>query len=285
MISFVDIDGTRVALTFDSQTHLLVRSEVLSEHPFIGQATAASVYLDYRKTGRLMLPYRVELWRNEEPLRILLISKIELDKRGDDATFAPLRERIEAVPVPGELTLTPLGHDVYAMLGGDNAMFAVFPDYVVLVEVPRGESVARRIFDLVRSVAPGKPVNVVSTHFHEDHIAGVRYAVSQGARIWTTSHAKAAIARALGIAWEIRPDELARAPRDATIRVIDGRHVFEAGKQRVEVAEIGPTQHAEQMLAAFFPAVGVLYTADVGRSGAGRTDAGARRGKTRRSRD
>src|SRR5688572_11955681 len=67
VISFVDADATRIVLTFDKQTRLLIRSEVLSEHPWFGQAVAASVYMDYRKTGPLLLPYRVELWRNDEP--------------------------------------------------------------------------------------------------------------------------------------------------------------------------------------------------------------------------
>ena len=262
-ISFVDTDATRIVLAFDEQTRLPVRTEVLSEHPYIGQATAASVYLDYRKTGRLMLPYRVELWRNDEPLRIALLSRIELDKGGDDATFAPPRERIENPAPPSVPALTSLGRDVYATLGSDNSMFAVFPEYVVLVEAPRRESFAIAIFQAIRSVAPGKPIKVVSTHFHEDHIAGVRYAVSQGAEIWTTAHAKAAIERTLRVAWTIRPDEYARSPREASIHVIDNKHIFEAGGQRLEIADIGPTEHVEQMLAAFFPTIGTLYTADV----------------------
>ena len=263
MISFVDADATRIMLTFDKQTRLLTRSEVLSEHPYLGQAVFASVYLDYRKTGPLMLPYRVELWRNEEPLRFLLLSRIELNPRLDDNTFAPPGERIDAPPVPSEPVLHSFGNDVYAVLGADNSMFAVFPEYVVLLEAPRRESHTTKIFQAIRTVAPDKPVKLVATHFHEDHIAGVRYAVSRGAEIWTTSHGRLAIERTLRRQWTMRPDEFARAPRKATIHVVDEKQVFEAGKQRVEIAEIGPTEHAEQMLAAFFPAVATLYTADV----------------------
>jgi hypothetical protein len=262
VISFVDGDVNHV-LAFDAQTRLPARVEVLSEHPYIGQATTASVYVDYRKTGRLMLPYRVEQWRNDEPTRIALISRIELDKGGNDATFAPPRERVDNPEPPRLPTLTSLGNDVYATMSSDNSMFAVFPEYVVLVEAPRRESYAIAIFQAIRSVAPGKPVKVVSTHFHEDHIAGVRYAVSQGAEIWTTAHAKGAIERTLRVAWTIRPDEYARAPRDAKIHVIDDKQIFEAGGQRIEIAQVGPTEHAEQMLAAFFPRVETLYTADV----------------------
>jgi glyoxylase-like metal-dependent hydrolase (beta-lactamase superfamily II) len=263
LISFVDADATRIVLSFDEQTRLLVRSEVLSEHPYLGQAIAASVYQDYRKTGRLLLPYRVEAWRNEEPLRIMFISKIELDSRADDATFAAPRERIDAPPIPNDPVLTSLGNDVYAVMGADNAMFAVFPEYVVLIESPRRESFAGQIFRLIESVAPGKPVKLVSTHFHEDHIGGVRYAAARGAEIWTTHHGKIAIERALRVRWTIRPDEFARAPRDVTINVIDKKQVFEAGKQRVEIAQVGPTEHTDQMLAVFFPNIGTLYTADV----------------------
>lgn len=194
---------------------------------------------------------------------MIRISGIELNARRNEAIFAPPRERIDAPPASREPELISLGHDVYTLLSNDNAMFAVFPDYVVLVEAPLRESHAIRIFQSIRSVAPGKPIKLVSTHFHEDHIAGVRYAVSQGAEVWTTAHAKSAIEAKLRIAWTLRPDELARAPREATIHVIRKKHVFEAGKQRVEIAEIGPTKHVDQMLAAFFPAVGTLYIADI----------------------
>ncbi|MET0532993.1 MAG: hypothetical protein ABW171_02110 [Steroidobacter sp.] len=263
VISFVDADANNVALSFDAQTKLLVRSEVLNEHPYLGQAVAASVYLDYRKTGALLLPYRMELWRNEEPLRFSRVSRIELNPRLDDALLSQPAERIDAPPTQNEPALRSLGNDIYAVLGGDNSMFAVFPDYVVLLEAPRRESYARRIFDAVRSVAPGKPIKLVSTHFHEDHIAGVRYAVSQGAEIWTTAHAKTEIERKLSTRWTLRPDEFARAPREATIRIVDKKHVFAAGQQRVEIAQIGPTEHVDQMLAAYFPAIDTLYTADV----------------------
>jgi glyoxylase-like metal-dependent hydrolase (beta-lactamase superfamily II) len=195
-------------------------------------------------------------------LRFMQFSRIELNAPTDDALFAPPTERIDA-PAPAEPAVTALGNDIYAVLSADTAMFAVFPEYVVLVEAPRRESHTVRIFQAIRSVAPDKPIKVVSTHFHEDHIAGVRYAVSQGAEIWTTPHARSAIESKLRMAWTIRPDELARAPRPATIHVIDKKHVFEAGKQRVEIAEIGPTEHADQMLAAFFPSISTLYTADV----------------------
>lgn len=263
VISFVDADATRIVLTFDKQTRLLIRSEVLGEHPWFGQAVAASVYMDYRKTGPLMLPYRVELWRNDEPLRYMTMSRIELNPGVNDTTFAPPPERIDAPPLPVEPVLQSLGNDVYAVLGADNSMFAVFPEYVVLLEAPRSGRYARQIFQAIRSVAPDKPVKVVSTHFHEDHIGGVRYAASQGAEIWTTSHGKPAIERKLRHRWTMRPDEFGRAPREVTIHVVDKKQVFEAGKQRVEVAPIGPTEHAEQMLAAYFPTIETLYTADV----------------------
>jgi hypothetical protein len=264
VISFVDADTTRVVLTFDEQTRRLIRSEYLSEHPYLGQAVFAMLYLDYRKVGPLMLPYRVEQWRNDVPMRFMLISRIELNPRLDDATFAPPHERIDAPAAPSEPVLHSFGNDVYAVLnGGDNAMFAVFPEYVVLLEAPRRESVTMRIFQAIRTVAPGKPVKVVSTHFHEDHIAGVRYAASQGAEIWTTHHARLAIERSLRNPWTMRPDEFARAPREPTIHVIDKKQVFQAGKQRVEIVQIGPTEHADQMLVAFFPAIATLYTADV----------------------
>ena len=113
------------------------------------------------------------------------------------------------------------------------------------------------------ATVPGKPVRLVSTHFHFDHIGGVRTAVARGVPIVTTADARVVIERSLASTQAMRPDEYSRAPRAATIDVAGRKTVLEDGSQRVEIYDFGPTPHVTQLLVAYFPRQKLLHVADI----------------------
>jgi glyoxylase-like metal-dependent hydrolase (beta-lactamase superfamily II) len=111
---------------------------------------------------------------------------------------------------------------------------------------------------------PGRPVAALAlTHHHDDHAGGTRAFVAAGATVVTTAgnvdylRAMAAAPRTL------HPDSLARSPREPRIEVVRGRRVFAAGGRRLELIEVGPSPHVDEMLVAWLPEEGILFQGDL----------------------
>jgi glyoxylase-like metal-dependent hydrolase (beta-lactamase superfamily II)/alpha-beta hydrolase superfamily lysophospholipase len=262
-ISFADIDGERLLLTFDASTRLLAAVEWLRDHPVLGDTKAGVVFEDYRAVGLVKLPHRYYTTIGGLPSRDYRIRSIGLDEAPPAELLAAPRDAVPIESPPPEPVLRAIGGAVYEILGPYNVMFAVFEDYVLLVEAPVDEAYTAKIYSLIRSVAPGKRVEVVATHFHWDHIGGARFAVSQGSPIWTTDDGATAIRQALGSRRTLQPDTLARSPREPLLRRIGARKVFDDGLQRVEILDVGPTDHVAHLLVAWFPRTETLLAADL----------------------
>jgi len=143
-------------------------------------------------------------------------------------------------------------------------MFAVFADYVLVVETPAGASYVQKCLEFIRTTAPGKPIRyAVASHFHYDHIAGVRTYVAEGIPILTTGDAKGVIEQSLASVRTMHPDSLSRESASAVIEVASGPKVFEDAGQRAEIYDFGPTPHVGQLLVTYFPKAKLLFVADL----------------------
>ncbi|MCI0435249.1 MAG: MBL fold metallo-hydrolase [Gemmatimonadetes bacterium] len=134
---------------------------------------------------------------------------------------------------------------------------------MLLVEVPAGEAFMDEALALIEATVPDKPVRVVATHFHFDHIGGVRTAVARGIPVLTTPDAGPVIERSLASRQAMRPDALARAPRAANVELVSGRKVIDDDSQRVEIYDFGPVPHVAQLLVAYYPRQKLLHVGDL----------------------
>jgi glyoxylase-like metal-dependent hydrolase (beta-lactamase superfamily II) len=263
IISFVDPSGRTLLLHLDTATRLPSSVEWKRTHPTLGDTVSEILFSDYRKRGGLKLPFHYYVRTGGLPALDYHVRSIRVGIPLEPTRFEPPAVSVPFREPPRTPSLHDLGGGVYEVLGSYNVAFALFRDYVLLVEAPVDEAYTKRIFELIRSVEPVKPIRLVSTHFHYDHIGGVRYAISQGVPIWTTSHTRIAIEQAIGSGVTFSSDELSRRPRAPVIEPVLGRAVFDDGEQRVEVYDIGPTEHSEQMLVAYFPRASALLAADI----------------------
>jgi len=262
-IAFSDLAGTLTRLYFDALTHRLVRSETLRTHGIYGDTTGDVVYSDYRATGPFMLPYSVVTRVGGVPVARLVIRSIEIDAAPQPEWFKPPDRPVDIDASPDVPAVELLGSGVHLIRGAYNLVFAEFRDHVLLVEAPVDEAYTRACLELVAKTVPGKPVRLVSTHFHFDHLGGVRTAVARGIPILTTADAKRVIEQSIASVQVMKPDELARSPRLPTIEVAGSKTVLDDGSQRVELYDFGPTPNAAELLVAYFPAQKLLHVADI----------------------
>ena len=262
VISFADVDGTEVALYFDAATNLLTKTEFLNDDPVLGDVVAETVYADWQPVEKLMLPFHYTDRVGGSVVQDLRVSSVKLNTHPADTLFAmPDYAKIEPAP-PGP-TVKKLGDDVYALLGPYNSMFVVFKDYVLVLEAGANNRYSAASIAEIKKAVPDKPIKyLVSTHFHFDHLSGVRSYIAEGTTIVTTPAAKSVVERAATATHVMRPDALARNPKAAVIETIDDQRVFDDGVHRVELHRLA-NPHAGQIIVAYLPKEKILFEADM----------------------
>ena len=110
-----------------------------------------------------------------------------------------------------------------------------------------------------------KPVKyVVVTHHHDDHSGGLRSYVAEGVTVVTTPANQKYFERMAASSFTLFPDDQTRAPRKPLFEFVSGgRRTYTDGKQTLEVIDIGPSPHAQQMLVVYLPKEKLVFQGDL----------------------
>jgi glyoxylase-like metal-dependent hydrolase (beta-lactamase superfamily II) len=103
----------------------------------------------------------------------------------------------------------------------------------------------------------------VATHHHEDHTAGVRTYLAEGATLVTTPGNRRHFEKIAAAKRTIAPDSLSGRPREPTFEMVTKRRSFSDGERTVELLDIGPSPHADEMLVAYLPREKLVFQADL----------------------
>ena len=138
-----------------------------------------------------------------------------------------------------------------------------FSDHLMLVEAPQSEARSLAAIAKARELVPGKPLTqLVSSHFHFDHSAGLRAAVAEGLTVITQRDNVDYYEEAAKRPFTIEPDALARNNRSITVEGVDDGRVIEDKTRRVELYHIAGNPHGDTLLMAYLPRERVLIEAD-----------------------
>ncbi|HMF57436.1 MAG TPA: MBL fold metallo-hydrolase, partial [Pyrinomonadaceae bacterium] len=192
-----------LTLYFDAKTHLLTRYESLGDSIAFGVAAFETIFTDYRQTGTVKIPFRLTTRFAGELNTDLSYTSVNINTHPDDSLFE-MPQDAELGPTTGgnlSLAVTRLAPDVYYVNNGLSArgnfclnniffysqMFIVFNDYVLVIEAPRNDALSQAVIAKIKEMVPGKPIKYVAlTHYHSDHLGGVRGFIAEGATVLTT---------------------------------------------------------------------------------------------------
>ena len=263
VVSFADVDGTEVSLYFDAGTNLLTKVEYLNDDPVLGDVVFETIYTDWRPVEKVVLPFRYTDRLGGSVLQDLRITSLTINTHPPDSLFAMPEGYAKVDPPAGGPTVKKLADDVYALVGPYNSLFVVLKDYVLVVEGGANNRYTAGCIAEIKKVAPDKPIRyLVSTHFHFDHLGGVRSYIAEGTTIVTTPTAKSVIERLATASHVMRPDALSRSPKTPVIETIGDTRVFDDGVHKVELYRFaGP--HAGEMIIAYLPKEKILFEADM----------------------
>lgn len=271
-VSYAESNGAVYELWFDAATKRLVHLEWLRDDPVDGDQLAVYSYSGYRLEKGIPVPTRLVERRNGEIVRDDTLT-IAIDSSPADAIFQVPTSGYAETPSDMRTTgpeaepVRKLAENVWLLQqlpGGNRVLFVAFRDHVLVFEAPTPQSAATAVLDAVRRTVPDKPVRYVTfSHHHDDHGGGVRPYVAQGITIVTTPTNRAFVEQVARTRHSLRPDTLSRAPRAPVIETFTKKRVFSDGDMVVELHDIGPTSHVDEIVLAYLPRERLIFQGDL----------------------
>jgi glyoxylase-like metal-dependent hydrolase (beta-lactamase superfamily II) len=269
-LTYADGDGSLQTLYVDAATNQLAAFEFLRDDAVVGDQVVLISFPSYRDASGIMMPTRVIERRNGELVREDTLT-ITVDTHPADSLFAApaagYTETESMSPTGAEAeAIRKLADNVWLLQqvpGGNKVMFVAFRDYVLVFEAPTPQNAASVVMDAIRRTVPGKPVRYVTfSHHHDDHGAGLRTYIVEGVTIVTTP-LNARFVRDIATARHtLRPDALSVSPKAAVVETLQGKRVFTDGEMTVELHDIGPTSHVNELVIAYFPKEKLVFQGD-----------------------
>lgn len=267
-------DGEDVGLYFDPETKLLAGFEVLDTEPMLGDVTAQYFLSDYKDVNGVKLPHRIKIRKGGEDFSDIQYASIAInDAKAADAFAIPKELTAQAAQAAGSpdsfpMKLVKVANGVYqAQAFRHHSMVVEFPTYVAVVEAPYLETQTRMLAKAIAAEFPDKPIKYVAvTHFHYDHIGGVRAAAALGATILVEKRHEPALKKLLDAKQTHPRDDLetARTMKKAVgmIETYDDKKVIKDGNQSLELHAF-KSSHTEPMVMAYVPSGRVLFQSDL----------------------
>jgi glyoxylase-like metal-dependent hydrolase (beta-lactamase superfamily II) len=141
-------------------------------------------------------------------------------------------------------------------------------DHLVVFDPAFFEGRSAGVIAAAKKSAPGKPIrHIVLSHFHDDHMGGVRTYAAEGAIVVLHSSAGDYIRAVLGQRRTLEPDRLEIAHRDGrqsqpSVMIVDDATTLTDGTREVKLYHV-PNDHSSGMLVGYVPHARVLFTADL----------------------
>ncbi len=279
----------RVVLDDDSRP---ARLEIIEEHSPHGDALVEVRFDDYRPVGALVLPHHVVI--TVDGLVVHDETRtVELDREADfrvpddavvDASaaqsayanyatewlmnyvLAGVRFYFDLQTTPTDPEPVDVAPGVKIVLGpSHNVLVVEMDDHVVAVDAPLYDEYTRAALAQVKRAFPGKPLRkVIGTHFHYDHIGGIREFVADGGVQVIVGEPSVRYFRdLLNSPHTVDPDRLAGHPVETeVIGVKDSLELPTADGGVMRILRI-KTDHTEDGLVVHLSKPGLLFESDL----------------------
>ena len=155
--------------------------------------------------------------------------------------------------------MAPVGPGVWLARGGThNSLIIEMADHLVIFEPPLFEGRSEGVIAAAKKSVPGKPIrHIVLSHFHDDHMGGVRTYAAEGAIVVVHSSAGDYIREVLDQRRTLEPDRLEIARRDGrqsqpAVTLVDNSIALTDGTREVKLYDV-PNSHVTECWWAMCP--------------------------------
>jgi len=274
VVQFTIEDGTPMWIGIDPRSHLPYWTRWITGDSTLGDVTNTAFFTGYVPFDGVQLPLGLMTkidWRDQPTLMF------QVDSYRIDAELPEFPEpRNAGAPGGGgelEIAINQVAEGVWdldvvsgnplAALGDSGGGVIEMEDHLVMFEAYGSEAQTLARIDAANELVPGKEVTqLIISHHHNDHAAGLRAAVSRGISIIAQARNEA-----LYEEWVSRPavhfpDALARNPKPLDFIPVEDHLVLEDSLRRIDVYHAVENFHMSDAVIAYLPEEKILMEGD-----------------------
>lgn len=266
-LTLVDItlaEGDRLTMAIRPPLNEPAWVQWIAPHNNLGEVTLTTHFTGYVPYDGVYLPlgYNTRLdWRGVELLKMWIDGYFIDSETPDLAAPDTVRADPGGSPASDGEEISPLRRGVWRI--GGTAVIE-FADHLTLFEVGGGPDRVRAAVALANTIVPGKAVtNVIQSHHHFDHSAGLRQAVAEGLTIITRRNNCVIFEEMTSRPAPNFPDDLQRSRNALTCVPMDDSMILEDDAMRVELYHTINNNHTADNLFAYIPEHSMVIEADV----------------------
>ena len=253
------IDAAGLPLSISTKTY----------HPNLGDVVMTTTFADYQDVNGVKLPARLVGKVDEFTTWEIQATKQTIDAPVGNAA-APAEVMKPAAPAPPNVVVTPVGKGVWFLAGqSHHSVLVEFSDHLMLIEAPQSEARTLAVIAKAKEIVPKKPLTeLVTTHHHFDHTAGMRAAIAEGMTVITQAGNKAWVENMARRPHTLQPDFLAKNASRLNVVTVDEEKEVKDQAMTVMLYHVAGNPHSDTMLMAYIPRDRVLIEVDAFSPGA-----------------
>jgi glyoxylase-like metal-dependent hydrolase (beta-lactamase superfamily II) len=241
-----------------------------SYHANLGDVVMTTTFSDYQDVSGLKLPAHLAGTVDDFTTWEIRAASQTLDAEVGDLA-APAAVSAPAAPAAApNVVVESVGKGVWLLAGqSHHSALVEFSDHLMLIDAPQSEARTLAVIAKARETVPGKPLTqLVTTHHHFDHTAGMRAAIAEGLTVITHEGNRAWVENMTRRPHTRQPDALQKNPRPLTVETVGAEREFKDPTMAVTLYHVAGNPHSDTMLMAYIPSARVVIQVDAFSPGA-----------------
>jgi glyoxylase-like metal-dependent hydrolase (beta-lactamase superfamily II) len=268
-LQLVDVairQGDTLTLAVDTTSNLPAWVSYVGPNGNLGDITYRTAFVGYVPEKGVLMPTGMSTtidWRN------VVQSKLYVDRNIVDGAIedmaAPewMRTSQPGSGGPNDGIVSPIKVADHVWFLNGNTFFE-FDDHITMVEANRPDAALAAVLRVANALVPNKRVTqVIQTHHHFDHSAGLRAAVAEGLTIISRRGNEGIFREMTSRPAKLFPDALGRNPKPLKFIPVDDHLKLKDGTNEVDIYHIVGNYHMADGVIIHVPASRLLVEADL----------------------